>query len=133
LTCTGDTSLLHLSTLALAYLHKYRSVSYHQLYTHLKKRVGRDSEDVRVMFGPTVSFLFLLGKLQYHPKGDSFEIPRNGTQEAMKLSQLYSNNPRAFPRRHCCWIQVWRLKRSRICSTTSTSRQHRFTTSGGEA
>ena len=25
------------------------------------------------MFGPTVSFLYLLGKLQYHPKGDSFE------------------------------------------------------------
>ena len=68
-----NTSLLHLSTLALAYLHKYRSVSYHQLYSHLEKRVGRDSEDVRVMFGPTVSFLFLLGKLQYHPKGDSFE------------------------------------------------------------
>jgi len=25
------------------------------------------------MFGPTVSFLYLLGKVQYHSKNDSFE------------------------------------------------------------
>jgi hypothetical protein len=48
-------------------------VSYQQLYSHLEKRVGQDSEDMRVMFGPTVSFLYLLGKVQYHSKGDSFE------------------------------------------------------------
>jgi hypothetical protein len=68
-----NTSLLHLSALALAHLNKYRSVSYQQLYGYLEKRAGRDSEDLRVMFGPTVSFLYLLGKLQYHPKNDSFE------------------------------------------------------------
>jgi hypothetical protein len=68
-----NTSVLNLSALALVYLHKYRSVSYPQLYAHLEKRAGRDSEDVRVMFGPTVSFLYLLGKIQYHPKNDSFE------------------------------------------------------------
>jgi hypothetical protein len=68
-----NTSLLHLSALALAYLHKYRSVPYQQLYGHMEKRAGRESEDVRVMFGPTVSFLFLLGKVRYHPKNDSFE------------------------------------------------------------
>jgi hypothetical protein len=68
-----NTSLLHLSSLALAYLHKYRSVSYQQLYSYLERRAGRDSEDVRVMFGPILSFLYLLGKVHYHPKGDSFE------------------------------------------------------------
>jgi hypothetical protein len=69
-----NTSVLNLSALALVYLQRHRSVSYQQLYAHLERRAGdRDSEDVRVMFGPTVSFLYLLGKLQYHPKNDSFE------------------------------------------------------------
>lgn len=72
-----NTSLLSLSALALEYLHKYRSVPYHQLYAHLERRVRlrdeRDAEDVRLMFGPTLSFLFLLGKVQYHPQNDLFE------------------------------------------------------------
>jgi hypothetical protein len=69
-----NTSVLNLSALALVYLHRHRSVSYEQLYTTLEKRVGaRDADDVRVMFGPTLSFLFLMGKIQYHPKNDTFE------------------------------------------------------------
>lgn len=68
-----NTSLLHLGAVALAHLQRYRSVSYQQLYSHLERRAGQDSEDIRVMFGPTVSFLYLLGKVQYHPKSDSFE------------------------------------------------------------
>jgi len=72
-----NTSLLNLSGLALEYLHKYRSVSYQQLYNYLERRIHQrdelDAEDVRIMFGPSVSFLYLLGKLRYHPKGDSFE------------------------------------------------------------
>jgi len=76
-----NTSLLCLSALALEYLYRNRSVSYQQLYTHLERRIRlRDvlaAEDVRVMFGPTVSFLFLLGKLKYHPKNDSFEYLEN--------------------------------------------------------
>lgn len=72
-----NTSLLSLSALALEYLHRYRSVPYHQLYAHLERRVrSRDEravEDVRLMFGPTVSFLFLLGKVQYHAQNDLFE------------------------------------------------------------
>jgi hypothetical protein len=68
-----NTSLLHLGALALEFVHKYRSVSFQQLYGYLERRSGRESEDLRVMFGPTVSFLFLLGKIQYHSKNDSFE------------------------------------------------------------
>jgi hypothetical protein len=72
-----NTSLLSLSALALEYLHKYRSVPYHQLYAHLERRIRmrdeRDADDVRLMFGPTVSFLFLLGKVQYHSQNDLFE------------------------------------------------------------
>lgn len=72
-----DTSLLSLAALALEYLHKHRSVPYSQLYAHLDRRVrlrdDRDADDVRLMFGPTVSFLFLLGKVQYHPQNDLFE------------------------------------------------------------
>ena len=72
-----NTSLLHFSALALDYLHKHRSVPYHQLYAHLERRARlrdeRDADDIRLMFGPTVSFLFLLGKVQYHTKNDLFE------------------------------------------------------------
>jgi len=72
-----NTSLLHLSALALDYLHKHRSVPYQQLYAHLERRARsrdeRDTDDIRLMFGPTVSFLFLLGKVQYHTKNDLFE------------------------------------------------------------
>jgi hypothetical protein len=38
-----------------------------------RARDPKDGEDVRLMFGPTVSFLYLLGKLQYHDKNDTFE------------------------------------------------------------
>lgn len=72
-----NTSLLRLAALALEYLHKHRSASYPQLYAHLERRARlrdpKDAEDVRLMFGPTVSLLFLLGKVQYHGKNDSFE------------------------------------------------------------
>jgi hypothetical protein len=39
----------------------------------MRLRNERDTDDVRLMFGPTVSFLFLLGKVQYHTKNDLFE------------------------------------------------------------
>ena len=70
-----NSSVLKLSALALEYLHRYRSVSYHQLYTHLQRKAKgeSDADDLRVVFGPTLSFLYLLGKVHYHPKNDSFE------------------------------------------------------------
>ena len=67
------TSLLHLAALALDYLHRYRSVTYAHLYAHLERKVGRHSDDLRVMFGPTLSFLYLMEKLRYHPQNDTFE------------------------------------------------------------
>lgn len=78
-----NTSVLKLSALALEYLHRYRSVSYHQLYTHLERRAKGDSDadDLRIVFGPTVSFLYLLGKIHYHPKNDSFEYLENAKRK----------------------------------------------------
>ena len=57
--------------------------------------MGSDTDDLRIIFGPTISFLFLLGKVAYHPKNDSFEYLET-SEEEMKLSQLYSNDSR-FP------------------------------------
>jgi hypothetical protein len=69
-----NTSVLNLSALALAYLQRYRSVTYEQLYAHLERRVGlKDAEDIRLMFGPTVSLLYVVGKVHYHPQNDTFE------------------------------------------------------------
>jgi len=69
-----NTSVLNLSALALGYLQRYRSVTYEQLYSHLERRVGqKDAEDIRLMFGPTVSLLYVIGKVHYHPQNDTFE------------------------------------------------------------
>ena len=66
--------MLNLSALALGYLQRYRSVTYEQLYADLERRVGqKDSEDIRLMFGPTVSLLYVIGKVHYHPQNDTFE------------------------------------------------------------
>jgi hypothetical protein len=74
-----------LAALALEYLHKHRSSSYAQLYAHLERRTRlrepKDAEDVRLMFGPTLSFLFLLGKVRYHGKNDSFEYLETPTTQ----------------------------------------------------
>jgi hypothetical protein len=53
----------------LARLKKHRLETYENLREHAKKSV--DGGDI--LFLPALSFLYLLGLINYHPKNDSVE------------------------------------------------------------
>lgn len=65
-----DRSLLRVSSEILAELRRRRIVPVEKIRAYVKRRVGDDA-DVIVL--PALSFLFLLGKLDYREKNDSFE------------------------------------------------------------
>lgn len=65
-----DRSVLWVSAEALRKLRKRRIISHDELVSFLRDRIGDDGDAV---VGPAMSFLFLLGRLTYHPKTDSFE------------------------------------------------------------
>ena len=59
----------------LKWLSKQRLISYTDLYRRLENHLGSDA---RTVFIPTLSFLFLLNKVDYHEKTDSFEYREVG-------------------------------------------------------
>lgn len=70
-----DLSVLNVAALMLRVLHRARVVSYDELYRKLHKRLG---DDLRLVFLPALNFLYLLGKVEYHEKSDSFEFLERG-------------------------------------------------------
>jgi hypothetical protein len=42
-------------------------------FNDLRKSVSDLGEDAEVVFLPTIHFLYLLGRVEYHPQTDSFE------------------------------------------------------------
>ena len=63
-------TLIAAAYILLERLRKRRIDRYDKLRTHLaRKAKGCDS-----LFVPALSFLFLLGLIEYHPKNDSFEF-----------------------------------------------------------
>jgi hypothetical protein len=70
-----DTSVLYVSALLLKWLSKQRLMTYADLYRRLENHLGVDA---RTVFLPTLSFLFLINKLEYHEKTDSFEYRETG-------------------------------------------------------
>lgn len=66
-----DSSVLHVSARMLKLLNRYRIQRYDELYARLHKNVG---DDLREVFLPALGFLFLMGKIEYHEKTDSFEF-----------------------------------------------------------
>lgn len=65
-----DRSVLWVSAEALRKLRKRRIVPHDELVAFLKRKVGDDGDIVVV---PALSFLYLVGRLEYHVKSDSFE------------------------------------------------------------
>ena len=65
-----DRSVLWVSAETLRKLRKRRIMAYDELVAFLRGRVGDDGDAV---VGPALNFLFLVGRLTYHPKTDSFE------------------------------------------------------------
>jgi hypothetical protein len=64
-------SVLNVSAMMLKVLANQRTIRYQDLYERLHKKLG---EDLRPVFVPALSFLFLLGRLDYHEKTDAFEF-----------------------------------------------------------
>lgn len=64
----------------LAYLKSHRVASFDQLRARLVKKLGAEGE---IVFHPTLNFLFLLGRLDYHAQSDRFEYlgPQNSANQ----------------------------------------------------
>lgn len=73
-----DTSVLYVSSLLLKWLSKRRLITYADLYRRLEHTLGNDA---RTIFLPTLSYLFLLNKIEYHEKTDAFEYKDLGVQQ----------------------------------------------------
>ena len=65
-----DTSVLRVSAIMLKELKKRGVVEFERLRNLILRRVGPDGE---IAFMPSLSFLFLLGVVEYHLKTDAFE------------------------------------------------------------
>ena len=65
-----DRSVIRVASEVLIELRRRRMMEYDAVIRHIKRRVGDDGEAV---IAPALSFLFLLGRLEYHSKNDLFE------------------------------------------------------------
>jgi hypothetical protein len=66
-----DTSVLRISALMLRELQKRGVIEFERLRGLILRRVGSDGEPV---FLPALTFLFLLGRVEYHSKNDTIEF-----------------------------------------------------------
>ena len=67
-------STLKVSAIILKYLKKKRVVTYRELLDMVSKSLEINLDDVIYIITPAINLVFLLGKLDYHPKTDSFEF-----------------------------------------------------------
>jgi hypothetical protein len=65
-----DRSVIRVASEVLVELRRRRMMEYGAVIRHVKRRVGDDGEAV---VAPAISFLFLLGRIDYHSKNDTFE------------------------------------------------------------
>lgn len=69
-----NTCVLRAASILLAKLQIDRVCS----YENLKKRLHDLNEDADAVFLPTVHFLYLLGRIEYHTQTDSLEYIQSG-------------------------------------------------------
>jgi hypothetical protein len=65
-----NVSVLRVSAIMLRELHKRGVIKFERLRNVVVRRVGADGE---LSFMPAPSFLFLLGRVDYHLKNDTIE------------------------------------------------------------
>lgn len=68
-----DTSVIRIAAIMLRELGRKGVVEFEKLRSLVIRRVGPDGD---VMFLPALSFLFLVGKVEYHLKNDTVEYRR---------------------------------------------------------
>jgi hypothetical protein len=65
-----DRSVIRVASEVLNELRRRRMMEYDAVIRLIKRRVGDDGDAV---VAPALRFLFLLGRIDYHAKNDSFE------------------------------------------------------------
>ncbi|WP_407667902.1 ABC-three component system middle component 8 [Oceanicaulis alexandrii] len=70
-----DRSALRVSSVILSELKRRRVVSFDAVRKLVANRIKDDSDFVLM---PALNFLYLIGRVDYHPKTDSFEYISNG-------------------------------------------------------
>jgi len=65
-----DSSLLRVTSIMLKELHRRGAIEMTTLKQRVIKRIGANGE---MMFLPALSFLFLLGRVEYHIQNDTLE------------------------------------------------------------
>ena len=70
-----DRSVLWVSGIILSELKRRRVLSFEAVRKLIKRRVKDDNDIVLI---PALSFLYLVGRLDYHLKTDSFEYADHG-------------------------------------------------------
>ena len=75
-----DLSVLRVSAMVLHEAQKKRLVGFEELRKRVMRQAGEDAD---LVFVPALSFLYLLGKIEYHLKNDTVEyIEREASQDA---------------------------------------------------
>ena len=83
-----DTSVLRVASIMVKALHPRGVMGFEQLRGIVKSRVGADGE---LSFMPALSFLYVLGRVEYHTQNDTIEF-RTGS---MQISRIYSRQARS--------------------------------------
>ena len=65
-----DRSVLRVMSVILYALRRRRMMEYDAVVRLIRTKVGDDGD---VVVAPALNFLFLVGRIQYHVKNDSFE------------------------------------------------------------
>lgn len=69
-----DVSVIRIASIMLRELKKRGVIEFERLRGIVVRRVGNDGD---VTFLPALSFLYLLGKIEYHEKNDVIEYRAN--------------------------------------------------------
>ncbi len=64
-------SVINIGGMIIQALKTRKTFNFDDLLSHLIKQT---SEEIKDMYLPSLSFLFLLGKLVYHQESDSFQL-----------------------------------------------------------
>ena len=65
-----DRSAFRVASEILVELRRRRVMEYDSVLRYVRRRIGDDGDAV---VAPALSVLFVLGRLEYHPKNDTFE------------------------------------------------------------
>lgn len=68
-----EISTLNISSVILKVMSKNKILKYDALFDKLSKMLG---DDAKFNFANALGFLYLLGKIEYHKKTDSFEYQK---------------------------------------------------------